>query len=294
MTITNDFGLADGVYVNDYAIDAESSGTRYPHIQANNYQPSNSKVLIRLGSPNTALELLPVESPIFTAVNFETFVFGDDGEEVTLGLFSSSVRWIVLARPRIFGLIKSKNTVVPLAKGLKERGEVTVCQLLLGCLVDDVLILNNDEIPQVFTLKLKSNKSNFVGKESEKDCGQERNNGHRTIAQLNKAIVNKSGGKSGQWMAHTVSVDIGAVSEKFTSASVDQSSWGIRFVFPSGSVAKPLNAANSKAIFELVTSDEFKEFAADPFGLAKKNPIAEMPTTAAPTGEWSEDDGMPF
>ena len=293
MTTTNDFGLADGVYVNDYAIESESSGTRYPHIQADNYLPSNLKAIIRLGSPNTALELLPVESPLFTAVDFESFMFGDDGEETTLGLFNGSVRWIVLFRPKIFGLVKAENRVVPLLKGLKERGEVTVSQLLLGCVVDDVLILDNDGKPQVFTLKLKSSKTSFVGKESEKDAGQERNNGHRTIAQLNKAIVNKSGGKSGQWMAHTVSVEIGAVPEKFTNAD-GKSSWGIRFVFPVGSVAKPLNAANSKAIFELVTSDEFKEFATDPFGLAKKNPIAEAPQNAAPTGEWTDEDGMPF
>ena len=294
MTTTNDFGLADGVYANDYAIDSESSGTRYPHIQADNYLPSNLKTIIRLGSPNTALELLPIESPIFTATTFETFMFGDDGDETTLGLFNSSVRWVVLSRSKIFGLVKAENRVVPLLKGLKERGEVTVSQLLLGCVVDDVLILDNDEKPQIFTLKLKSSKTSFIGKESEKDSGQDRNNGHRTIAQLNKAIVNKSGGKAGQWMAHTVSIELGAVPEKFTSGD-GKSSWGIRFVFPAGSVAKPLNAANSKAIFELVTSDDFKAFASDPFGLAKKATIAEAPTNSiAPTGDWTEDDGMPF
>ena len=294
MTTTNDFGLADGVYVNDYAIDSEGGGKRYPHIQADNYKPSNLKAVIRIGSPNAALELLPIESPLFTAVDFESFMFGDDEEETTLGLFNSSVRWVILSRSKIFGLNKNENRVVPLMKGLKERGEVTVSQLLLGCVVNDVLILDNEGKPQVFTLKLKSNKTNFIGKESEKDSGQAQNKGHRTIAQLNKAIVNKSGGRSGQWMAHTVSVEIGAVPEKFTSSIDGQASWGIRFVFPSGSVAKPLNAANSKAIFELVTSDDFKTFAADPFGLAKKNPIAETVQNTAPTGEWTEDDGQPF
>lgn len=290
--MSSDFGLSDAQYSNEYAIDREGGGVRYPHLQVDNYRPANAKTPVRVGIPDSAMNLIPPDSPLHKAVKYECFTYGDDGVDVDLGLIDDSVRWVILARPRIMGLVKATNDVVPLSKGMRERGEVTISKVLLACLVDGELILDENQNPQIFTLKLKSNKTGFVGNEQDKDCGMSRNNGHRTIAQLNKAIVSKAEGKPGQWLAHTASVVIGAVAEKFTGRD-GKSSWGVRFVFPEGTNAKPLPSPIAKQIFQFVSTESFKELAKDPLGL-NRSTVAETEQPRSNPATETDFDDMPF
>lgn len=291
--MSSDFGLSDDRYSSEYAIEGESGGVRYPYLQVDNYRPSNAKTPVRVGIPDSAMNLIPHDSPLHKAVKYECFSYGDDGVDVDLGLIDDSVRWVILARPRIMGLVKATNDVVPLSKGMGERGEVTISKVLLACIVDGDLVLDESQNPQIFTLKLKSNKTALVGNEQDKDCGMSRNNGYRTIAQLNKAIVGNAQGKPGQWLAHTASVAIGAVSEKFTGRD-GKSSWGIRFVFPEGSGAKPLATPIAKQIFNFVTTEAFKELAKDPFGLNRSAAMAETEQPRSNATTESNFDDIPF
>lgn len=278
-----DFGF-DGISASsaDYAVDGESGGASYPYIQATNYRPINGKQKIELGITADSLAMAQSEL-LASSVEMQSFEYGDDATEVELGVFDDSVRWVILARPQVKGLVKATNEIVPLAKGMKERGEVTVARLLLACVVGDDLICDSEGEPQIFTLKLKSSKTGFVGSEREKDFGAARNNNQRTIAQLNAGLVAHVGGKPGQWLGHIVSVELGAIAEKFSNKDGD-ASWGIRFVFPEGSTAKALPKKTAKQLFDFVSTDEFKALAKNPFGRAK----------AAEASPEIEDDEMPF
>jgi hypothetical protein len=280
-----DFGF-DGVATSsvDYAIEGESGGVSYPYIQATNYRPINGKQKIELGITADALAMAQSEL-LASAVEMQSFEYGDDATEVELGVFDDSVRWVILARPQVKGLDKASNKIVPLAKGMKERGEVTVSRLLLACVIDGGLVCDADGEPQIFTLKLKSSKTGFVGSERDKDFGVARNNGQRTIAQLNAGLVAHVGGKPGQWLGHIVSVELGAIAEKFGNAAGD-ASWGIRFVFPENSTAKALPKITAKKLFDFVSTDEFKALSKNPFGRAKPESADAAPEI--------EDDEMPF
>lgn len=265
------FGLDNYTVDNSYAIDGEANGPSYPWIQADEYRPRGLKDKISLGI--TADSLALIDGQLDGAVDVSTISFGDD--EVEFGAFKPGVRWVVLCRPKMQAIVKDTGEIVPLRKGMKERGEVTISKLFLACIVDGDPVLNNEGTVQIFTLKLKSSKSGFVGSAREADYGVKRNNGHRTIEQLNQAIVKINKARPNQWLAHTVSVSLAAIPEKFSNGT--DSSIGIRFVFEPKSNAKPLSDLAKSKIMELVTSEEFRELAADPFGLKRQ----QLETAAA-------------
>jgi hypothetical protein len=269
--MADNFGLTDYAPGSEYAVDGERSGPAFPWIQADMYKPGNLKTEIRLGLPGAAMDMMDQESPLMGALTYTTASFGVSDDEVPFGAFNPGIRWVILCRPKLAGMIKATGDIVPLAKGMKDRGEVTVSRLFLACLIADGFVRTVDGEIQVFTLKLKSSKTAFIGNDRDKDFGQKANADHRTISQLNGALLAHAKGKPGQWLGHTVSVELGAVPEKFTSATASangkkESSMGIRFVFPADSTAKPLPAALLPDVFGFVTSDSFKELAKNPFG----------------------------
>lgn len=287
--MADSFGLGNAPVVGaDYAIDGESGGASYPWIQADNYRPSNAKSKIAIGITAESLALAGSEI-LSDAVNMESASYDDEGTEVEFGYFDIGVRWVILAKPRTLGMHKATGEIVPLAKGMKGRGEITVCRLLLGCIVGDELVMDDDGNPQIFTLKLKSSKTAFIGSDRDKDFGVSRNNNHRTIAQLNDALLKRANGKPGQWLGHTVSVELGAVAEKFSNAD-GESSLGIRFIFPEGSIARPLPKRVLDKVFKFITTDEFKTLARNPFARPQQQ-VEPTPTSLAVDEDFDE---MPF
>jgi hypothetical protein len=283
--MADSFGL-DSYAVNaSYAIDGDISGPRYPWIQADCYQPQNAKQKINVGITADSMALLD-GLDLSKMVDMKTSSFDDDGTEVEFGVFKKEVRWVILARPKVMSMVKATGEIIPtLSKGMKARGEVTVCRVLLGCLIGDEVVKDYGGEVQVFTLKLKSSKTALVGSGGDKDSGIERNGGHRTIELLNSILVKRAEARPGQWLGHTVSVEIGAVAEKFSNADGD-SSVGIRFVFPEGSTAKALPTEAVADVFKLVSSDDFKALA--------KNPFKPASVLESVTIEYGDGEEMPF
>jgi hypothetical protein len=283
--MADSFGLDSYVANTAYAIDGEMSGPRYPWIQADSYQPKNAKAKINIGITTDSMAL--VDGQVLSdVVDMATSSFDDDGTEVEFGVFKKGVRWVILSRPKVMAMVKATGEIIPtLAKGMKARGEVTVCRVLLACLIGDELVKDASGDVQIFTLKLKSSKTAMVGSSGDKDLGIERNGGHRTIELLNSILVKRAEAKPGQWLGHTVSVEIGAVAEKFANADGD-SSIGIRFVFPEGSTAKAMPTEAVAEVFKLVSSEDFKALAKNPF-----KPVA--PVLESVTIDYGDGE-MPF
>jgi hypothetical protein len=277
--------VGEFTYEADYSVQGESQGPRYPWVQADNYQPKNAKEQVSFGLTEDSFSMLATDIPgDIIAASFD-----DSGDTVPFLVPSNDVRWVILARPRTTGMVKATGDIVPLEKGMKDRGEVTVSIVLLACVVAGDFVRDGDGMIQVFTLKLKSSKTAWTGSARDKDFGQERNAGQRTIEQFNQMLVSRAGGRSNQWLGHTASVRLGAKPEKFTAASGD-SSWGIRFGFEDGSGAAMLPPALAKASFEFVSTPEFKSLAANPFDKSGTTSVA----THQPVSMAVDDEEMPF
>ena len=250
----------------DLAQEGEGGGLRYPAIMADTYKPANTKTKVVLGFTEPHLDLLDdrADGLVRGAVAIE---YGEDIEQFSP--VSDGVRWVVLSQPRLFAENQETKEISGLTKGMSDRGEKTVAKVLLGCLLGGKLILDSEGLVQVFTLKLKSTKTNLVGNRTDKDGGVEKNAGYSTIASLNNAVrANCKGAAKNAWVAHLASIELLAVSELFTKSGGDgkkkaDSSMGIRFIFGEG--AKQVPRDEAKKIVELIEMEEFKEFAKNPF-----------------------------
>ena len=249
------------------AQEGEGGGLRYPAIMADTYKPANTKIKVTLGLTEPHLDLLDdrADGLVGTAVAIE---YGEDVEQFSP--ISDGVRWVVLAQPRLFAENQETKEITGLTKGMSDRGEKTVAKVLFGCLLNDKLVLDSEGLVQVFTLKLKSTKTNLIGNRTDKDGGVEKNAGYSTIASLDNAVRAKcKGAAKNAWVAHLASIELLAVSELFTKSGGGDgkkkadSSMGIRFIFGEGANQVPREEA--KKIVELIGTEEFKEFAKNPF-----------------------------
>lgn len=277
--------VGEFTYEADYSVQGESREPRYPWVQADIYQPKNAKEQVRFGLTEDSFSMLATNIP----GDIASASFDDSGDTVPFLVPSNDVRWVILARPRTTGMVKATGEIVPLEKGMKGRGEVTVSIVLLACVVAGDFVRDGNGAIQVFTLKLKSSKTSWTGSIRDKDFGQEKNAGQRTIEQFNQVLVSRAKSRSNQWLGHTASVRLGARPEKFTAASGD-SSWGVRFGFEDGSGAAMLPPALAKEAFEFVTTPEFKVLAANPFDKSGATPVA----TPEPVSMAVDDEEMPF
>ena len=275
----------------DLAQEGEGGGLRYPAIMADTYKPANTKIKVTLGLTEPHLDLLDdrADGLVGAAVSIE---YGEDVEQFSP--ISDGVRWVVLAQPRLFAENQETKEITGLTKGMSDRGEKTVSKVLLGCLVGGKLVLDSEGLVQIFTLKLKSTKTNLIGNRTDKDGGVEKNAGYSTIASLNNAVrANCKGAAKNAWVAHLASIELLAVSELFTKSGGGgdgkkkaDSSMGIRFIF--GERAQQVPSAEAKKIVELSGTEEFKEFAKNPF-----IKFAALPATTEHEYE-IEDGGLGF
>jgi hypothetical protein len=295
--------VGEFTYEADYSVQGESRGPRYPWVQADCAQPQSATQTVKFGLSADSLKNVQGEIP------------GDMGRamfpggEVDFLVPSVDVRWVILARPRLFAMVKTETPesqgregdVFPLTKGMRERGEITASLVLLGCVVGGDFIRDADGEIQVFTLKLTSTKTNWVGGLKEKDLGVSRfidavkskdfgESQARTIESFNQKLVQMQNGRSNHWLGHTASIRIGVVAKAIPTSDGKKQSLSNIFCFEPGSGAAMLPPALAKASFEFVSTPEFKSLAANPFDKSGTTSIA----TPQPVSMAVDDEEMPF
>lgn len=262
----------------NYVIEEDQKGQAFPAIQANDYQPKNTKVEIKMGLSEESLNLLDSSAVELLAPTPEQVFYGES--EVSFFAFSPEVRWVIVGRPSLFVLDKESGEYSQLERGMKLAGtkKVTVSKLFLCCVCNGELILNAEGNPQIFTLNLKSSKTTLIGNYKSQP-------GDGTIASLNTGLAKHYQAKG--WLTHLVSVGIKAIPEKFTSKTGD-STVGIKFVLEAG--AKPLTEQQQQIMFELARDPETIEMIKDPFGLKSKTSGATEASSSNQQQHASEDD----
>jgi hypothetical protein len=267
----------------DFFVEDERGEASYPSLQATIYQPNRltDKVVAKMDDEEfirvdgiayerplmamseSAFNGLDPEQSARLGIVFASSVFEHDGksEEVLLATLPSSVRFVFLSKPKIFKKHKDSGVVSILKKGdkMKSLGCKTLTCALIGLVVDGEPILNAEGKVQIFRLNLSSSKSVLIN-------GDKRFPEMRSLESLNKELIAYYKQTAGS-LTHLVSVSLAPVPCIFTSAE-KESSIGIMFEMVGG--AKPLPAESQKLIHDLVSTDEFKAFNNDPFGLADK------------------------
>ena len=258
-----------------YAMEDES-GARFPWLQADEYKPRNLKETVNLCIPEAALELLADDAMDGIESQPITTIFGEDEG---LAYVFKNVRWIILTKPTTaFAQNKDDGSIKKIFKGMKFGDEwKSVSRLYLACIVGDSIMVDDQGTPQIWQMKLSGLKTQWIDGKIE----------DKTIAELNKSLCKHYKVKKG-WITHLVSVAISAFPRNFSSAiKSKESSIGTMFGFAAEDKAKPLSEANQKLVFELVSSDDFKAMAKDPFG------IESLPESFSPpesTGNLDEPD----
>jgi hypothetical protein len=234
---------------------ADSGGPSFPWLQATDYQPKNGNTAIKLVIPEDAYNLLGESASGKLECNPET-ISTTEGD--TLAFEPTNVRWVILSRPRGFK-IDRENNVSAIEKGVKWNGAYkSVMRLLLAAVVDDEFLLDAEGSLQIFTLKLKGLKTEFVSPIVPAP-------GDRSITSMNNAICKAL--KTKGWVGHLVSTELEVVPRSFKTSDGSQSSWGCYFQFREGSSARPLPAKLQKQSHAFVSSEDFIALANDPFGL---------------------------
>jgi hypothetical protein len=232
----------------------DQSGINYPALQLDNYRPSSLETKLRLIISPESKELLEVEATKILKLIEIKVDFGE-GEKEMHHITSPSTRFVILSMPKKFSYDKDEKKVY---KQYEEgSGRVSIARILLAALVDDQLLLSGDGTPQIFTLKLTSTKTNLIADRSNKEA--------KTILALNTALQ-RHYKASKSWLTHLVSVDLQPYVYVATSAANKKDSsktTGFKLVGD----AVPLTPPQQADVFHLISSDDFKALAADPFGL---------------------------
>jgi len=270
-----------------YGIAEESSGQRYPAVQAATYQPhpDDEGKPVPLVLSEDSMALLGDDWAAHCPIETTTCRYGKEREEMVK--IPDNIRWVALGRPRMFAMKKDDKSIHALQKGvrLKENGMVTATRLLLCAVVNGHIIEAADGSPQLFTLKLTSTKSKLVD-------GDRNDPDFSCLASLNNSLC-KAYKLRKQSLLHLASVSIQAIATEISNAT--EASMGVIFQFKGG--AKALPDADQKRMFMLAQSDEVKEFLSDPFNLAGKTaspddaPQAPVDNDAA---EVEDYDDIPF
>lgn len=251
-----------------YLIESDADRLSYPALQADIYQPRSISEAISIGLAEDSFNVLPESSQSLLNAESKLVTFGDND---VLFFALGTVRIVLLGMPKLFKVNKDTGEYSHLVKGQKLAGTktVTIARMFVLLLSDQgAFILGNDGNPQVFTLNLKSSKTELLGNAKSQA-------GDGSIASLNNGL-RKHYKVSKGWLAHLVSVLIVAKPQKFTSSKSKESSMGIMFSFEGN--AKILPELMQKQVFDLLQDDDLKQVMSDPFGLGEStasNPASE-------------------
>ena len=240
-----------------FAVKNTRGEQKYPAIQATTYQPRSLGEKVELCLSETSLGLIDPEQGLETTVIECAF----KKDVVLMHQIVSPVRWVFLGLPLIFTQHKKTKEIAYPKKGekLAEAGKVTIAKCFLACLHGDRLILNSEGLPQVFTLKLTSNKTKLVGYPNDPT-------GTKSLLSLDEKA--RKANNSSDSLLHLLSVDLGVKANEFTSRMSGESSLGIEFVMEGDAMV--LSRLIQKQIFELINKEEFKKELKNPFGLSSR------------------------
>jgi hypothetical protein len=260
----------------EYFVPMQERGAKFPALQVNNYRPTaNSKIDFVLSE--SSAELMSEDAILKLKL---TPVVCQYDDEMDMFAIASEVRWVILTMPRLFSMDKEDKKIYPIQQGdkLKDLNRVTAARLFLAAIVGEDLILDNDGLPQIFTLKLTSTRTQLIQNNADKTAS--------TIATLNTSLQ-KHYKASRQWLTHLVSVGlVPFVDKKVSGEDSKKSSLAVDYKFADG--ALPLSPINQATIHSLIISEDFKAIAADPFGLKLRD------ESAAFVSEPAFDDGIVF
>jgi hypothetical protein len=283
----------------EFLLEDEQGELGYPALQATIYQPNRltDKVIAKMDASEwikvdgvayerpimalseSAYNSLDPEQAARLGAEFASSAFEHDGkiEEVLMAMLPASVRFVFLAKPKLFKKHKDSGTISILKKGdkMKALGCKTLSCALMALIVDGSPILTVDGTVQIFKLNLSSSKSALIS-------GDKQFPEMRSLESLNKGLVEhyKSKGlldakaASKARLTHLVSVAIAPLPKVFTSAD-KESSVGIMFEMVGG--AQPLPTEAQKLIHGLVSTDEFKAINNDPYGVLDKTKAEANP-----------------
>lgn len=257
----------------DYA-QQDTQSQLYPAFQADNYQPKlRDKVSICLneesvgtlsGNAVTLLDLTVLEAEFKSGI---TNVFGIRGD----------LRVMPLAMPQSFCFHKetSRYGRIEAGKKFKENGLVSAAKIHFCAAVGNELIIDDEGNPQVFTLNLKSSKTQLIK-------GTKATKGDGSLFGWNEQI--KADHKAKGWLLHMFGFKLTAKPQQFTSSVTGDSSVGIVFEL---SDPQPIAPQHQKAIFDKLQDETLKENIKNPYKLPA---IGETQATESVAAEYDPAD----
>ena len=144
----------------------------------------------------------------------------------------------------------------------------TSAKCFLACLVDDNLLEDADGLPQIFTLKLTSNKTQLIGYLNNDSSST-------TILSLNQSLQKHFKNQQNDFI-HLISVKLAIKPTEFVSSRSGDSSVGILFTIEDK--PKVLTPPHQQQIFELISQQELQTLFDNPFGLKQQDNFFEQST----------------
>jgi hypothetical protein len=238
----------------EFAIKSNLTEQKYPALQVTNYEPKTLKEEINFCFSESSFELLNANGNLFDT---EVVKCVYRRELVLMHQIITPVRWIFLNIPPIFLQDKKNKEIFYPEKGVKLLGtnKVTVAKCFLACLSGDNLVLDTNGLPQIFTLKLTSSKTQLIGYQNKEET--------KTILALNRSLQQEF--KTRNNLVHLVSVELKSKPKEFISNHSGDSSLGV--IFELSGNAQVLSQNNQEQIFNLVSDEEFQTLFNNPFGL---------------------------
>lgn len=242
----------------NYAVKSDRLGQKYPALQATSYLPQSLSEQLGLCLSDTSFELLSPEAQSWLQTEVKECRYRRDS--VLMYQLVSPVRWVFLTLPKIFIFDKKTKQVSYPERGVKLAGtqKVTICQCFLACLIEDNLVLDLDGLPQIFTLKLTSNKTQLIGYLNDKESTT-------TLVSLNQDLQKHF--KSQNNFIHLLSLKLAPKPKEFVSSYSGESSFGITFEIDDEPQA--LSPSQQQQIFDLINLEAIQTLFDDPFGLKK-------------------------
>lgn len=253
----------------EYAIAQPQSGAMYPSLQMSQYKSIGLADKLSLVLSPESLELMDLTKAASLDLMPKTCIYfdkNDDRLDIEMFEITADVRWVVLCKPKVLVVEKATGKIRPIAAGdnFVEMGLKTISKLFLCAVVEGNLILDKEDNPQIFTLKLQGLKTALIEDNKNKET--------KSIVSLNTGLCKHYGVKNA-WLTHLVSVGLEVYTYTFKGDKGASVGGNFRLVGD----AKVLSATEQKKAFQLANSEDFQAIADDPFGLARR--ASELPVS---------------
>lgn len=234
----------------------------YPAFQADNYQPKlKDKINICLNEESFLIlsertkELLDIS---LLEAEFKSGV-------TNVFQINADVRVMPLAMPNNFCFNKEASRYQAIAAGVKfkENGLVSASRIHFCAIVGDELLLAEDGNPQIFTLNLKSSKTQLCKP-------QKPAKGDGSLFSWNEEMKSQYKGRG--WLLHMFGFKLGAKPQQFTSSISGDSSVGIIFEL---NAPAPIAPAHQKLVFDCLQDEVLKESIKNPYKLGAAASVVE-------------------